>query len=323
MASIKFSTGLKSEIDNGIASGRVTGSNLILTSDTDELVFINPQAEKRVLKSKTQNEYVLKGTNLGGLEEGDVISAGTSIDELLKMITQKVVHPNYEMPVISLGSNLLEQDFEVGSSIDIQLQSQFIQNDAGAVTSHNIYCNDNLIYEGNSANISTENNNFIIPEGRTIFYSQASYEDGEIKNNNFDEPDTQGMILADSLTSESMKINGYRKLFCGSGEEEIPELTSEMIRNLSTTILNPQENLVFSFDMEAGQQYVIIAYPSYLGKLKEIKYVQIGDTEMASNFEQFLVNVKGANDYQETEYKVYTYKTASPIASKMTFQVTI
>lgn len=323
MASIKFSTGLKSGIDTGMTSGAITGSNLILTSDTDELVFINPQSEKRVLKSKTQKDYTLKGTDLGGLKDGDVISAGTSIDELLEMITKKVVHPSYEMPILSLGMDLLEQEFEVGSSIDIQLQSQFIQNDAGAVTSHNIYCNDSVIYEGPAVNFVSTENNFILPEGRTIFYSQVIYEDGEIKNNNFDEPDTQGMILADSLISEKLELNGYRKLFCGSGVGEIPELTSEMIRSLSTSILNPQKDLEFLCEMETGNQYLIIAYPSYLGELKEIKYVQLGDTEMASNFEQFLVNVKGANDYQETEYKVYTFKTASPVASKMTFQVTI
>ena len=104
MPNVKFLTGSKSKIDNQIETNMIDAGDLILTSDTDELVFINPYAEKRIIKSKTQKPYTLKGTDLGGLKDGSVIEEGISIDELLQLITTKVIPATYEEPIINLVS---------------------------------------------------------------------------------------------------------------------------------------------------------------------------------------------------------------------------
>ena len=143
------------------------------------------------------------------------------------------------------------------------------------------------------------------------------------KNNNLDEASPENAMEAGIIKSEPVKYQGFRKLFGGTGFGELPELNSAMIRNLNFQMLNPTNKTEFLIDVNPGEQHVIIAYPSSLEEIKEIAYIQMGDTEMAQSFTQSLVQVEGANGYVATEYRVYTYKTDAPIASKMTFKVTI
>lgn len=322
MINVKFLTGSKNGIDNEIAANRIDAGDVILTSDTDEFIFINPDSEKRVIKSKTQKPYTLKGTDLGGLKDGTTIAEGISIDELLELITTKVIPATYEEPTITLvnGGNA---QYEVGTSISTLLQSQFIQNDAGALTAHNILKNGEVIHEGGAELLTGASDNITISEEPIIFESKAIYEAGEIKNNNLDEASPEGAISAGEIISEPIVYQGYRNLFFGKGTGELPELTSENIRSLSDTILNPKNKMNFSVSMNAGEQYVIFAYPSSLEDVEQITYVQMNDTEMAPNFTKSLVEVEGVNGYQAIEYKVYTYKTDVPVASKVTFEIII
>ena len=321
MINVKFLTGSKDGIDNQIAANRIDAGDVILTSDTDELVFINPESEKRIIKSKTQQAYTLNGTDLGALRDGAVIEAGTDIDELLRLITTKVIPATYEEPTVKIvaGGDI---EYEIGSSVSATLHSQFMQNDAGALTAHNILKNGEIIYEGQTASLIESLDNFIITEEAVSFESQASYGAGEIKNNNLNEASPEGAIAAGSITSEPIVYKGYRNLFYGTGIGELPELNSESIRALNSQ-LNPVNGIDFSVSIEEGEQYVIFAYPSTLEDVKQITYVQMNDTEMAPSFTKTLVQVEGANGYQPIEYKVYTYKTDMPVVSKVTFKVEI
>lgn len=322
MINVKFLTGSKNGIDNEIAANRIDAGDVILTSDTDEFVFINPNSEKRVIKSKTQKPYTLRGTDLGGLKDGTTIAEGISIDELLELITTKVIPATYEKPIITLV-NGGDAQYEVGTSISTLLQSQFIQNDAGALTEHNILRNGEVIHEGGAEFLTGASDSIIISEEPIIFESKATYGAGEIKNNNLDEASPEGAISAGEIISEPIVYQGYRNLFFGKGTGEIPDLTSENIRGLENTILNPKDKMKFSVSMNAGEQYVIFAYPSSLEDVEQITYVQMNDTEMAPNFTKTLVEIEGANGYQAIEYKVYTYKTDVPVASKVTFEIII
>lgn len=321
MANVKFLTGSKADIDNQIASGKIDSGDVIFTSDTDELIFMNPVSGKRIMKTKTQQDYVLTGTDLGGLKDGTVIAEGTTIDELLQLITRKAIPATYIAPVIKLTTDN-ELEYEVGEFVSAELQSQFIQNDAGALTAHSFLKNGTLLQTDNNVN-SKYTHVFQADENIVTFESQASYEAGLIKNNNLDEASPENAIEAGIIKSEPVKYQGFRKLFGGTGSGDIPELNSAVIRNLNFQMLNPTNKTEFLIDVNPGEQHVIIAYPSSLEEIKEIAYIQMGDTEMAQSFTQSLVQVEGANGYVATEYRVYTYKTDAPIASKMTFKVTI
>lgn len=327
MANVKFLTGAKSEIDNKISSGIIDGGDIILTSDTDEMVFINPKAEKKVIKSKTQKAYTLNGTTLGALEDGAVIEEGTSIDELLAMITQKSIPATYVAPKITLsrvsGSTAGAQ--EVGTNISVDLSSVFTQNEAGAIIAHNILRGDEVIYEGGATEtISHTVDSFALGEETVTFKSQASYEAGAIKNDNLGNPSPDNAIAAGTITSSSgVSFTGQRCYFYGTGIGDLPELNSANIRALNNKKLNAKTGTEFEIPVAIGQQYIIFAYPSTLREVNQVMYVETNDTGMAPNFDQALVQVEGANGFTSTEYRVYTYRMGIPAAATMTFKVTI
>ena len=326
MANAKFLTGAKSDIDNKIADGIIDGGGIILTSDTDEIVFINPKAEKRVIKSKTQKDYTLNGTTLGALEDGAVIKEGTSIDELLAMITQKSVPATYVAPTITLSrvSGSATGSQEVGTNISVALKSSFTQNEAGAITAHDILKNDVVVFEGDTANpLEHTVDSFALGEETVTFKSQASYEAGVVKNDNLGNPSPDNAIAAGSIKSSGISFTGQRAYFYGTGVGELPELNSANIRALNNKKLNAKANTVFEIPVAIGQQYVIFAYPSTLREVNQVMYVETNDTGMAPNFNHTLVEVEGANGFTAAEYRVYTYRMGVPAAAPMTFKVTI
>lgn len=87
MANIKFFTGAKENIDAKVTEGVIDEGDIILTSDTDELVFINPQKEKKIISTKSQQQHELKNDNLGAMKTGDIIEKGISFDEFLEKVT--------------------------------------------------------------------------------------------------------------------------------------------------------------------------------------------------------------------------------------------
>lgn len=326
MANVKFLTGAKSEIDNKISSGIIDGGDIILTSDTDEMVFINPKAEKKVIKSKTQKDYTLNGTTLGALEDGAVIKEGTSIDELLAMITQKSVPATYTAPKIALSkvSGSATGAQEVGTNISFALKSVFTQNEAGAIKSHEILRNDEVIHTGEVTDtIEYTVDSFALGEETVTFKSLASYEAGEVKNDNLGNPSPENAIKAGSIKSTGVSFTGQRAYFYGTGVGELPELNSANIRALNNKKLNAKANTEFEIPVAIGQQYVIFAYPSSVREVSQVMYVETNDTGMKPNFDQALVQVEGANGFTSTEYRVYTYRMGIPAAATMTFKVTI
>lgn len=105
-------------------------------------------------------------------------------------------------------------------------------------------------------------------------------------------------------------------------ESSLEEKSMTEIRKLKNSILNPQKDQEIEITMEADDRYITFAYPASLGEVQEITYLQLND-DMTSNFERTSAMVEGANGYEATEYYVYSYNTAAPIASKMTFKVII
>ena len=320
MVNVKFLTGSKEGIDAKIESGDISAGDVIFTKDTDEIVFMNPaSSEKRVIKSKTQQDYTLRGVELGDLSDGDIISSGTDIDTLLSILTKKTIAPEYKAPKLELNSSLEDSLFEAGETASFMLKSQFTQNDAGNIISHKVFRNDKEVYNKADANINLEVNSLSIPDGELKLISEVSYAEGEVKNDNFNKPYEEGRIEADSLTSLPLICRGCRKMFFESGLEE-KSMTE--IREFKNSILNPQKGQEVKISMEAGDQYITFAYPSSLGEIQEIIYLQLND-DMTSNFERTSAMVEGANGYEAAEYYVYSYSTAAPIASKMTFKVII
>ena len=327
---IKFFHGASTGIESKIEDGTINESDMVITSDTDELYYIDSTKTPHALGSSKSTEEVEvnlgSGGSVGGLTTGDTIPAGTTLDELITMLTQKSVPATYTQPGVTcrVSSGTAAGSYEVGTSITTTLQATFTQNDAGALTTLAINKSgeSSPIISGATSPQTTDAQTFTLGEETVSFTATASYAAGAIKNDNLGKPSPEGQIQAGSKTSAAVSFVGKRNLFYGTGTGATPEMTSELVRGLANKQLGPANGTTFDINVAAGQQYVVIAYPATLRNLSKCFYVE-QNTDLVENFALQTKSVQGANGAAGADYKVYVYSMAIPAAAGMTLQVQI
>lgn len=327
---IKFFHGASTGIESKIEDGTINESDMVITSDTDELYYIDSTKTPHALGSSKSTEEVEvnlgSGGSVGGLTTGDTIPAGTTLDELITMLTQKSVPASYTQPGVTcrVSSGTAAGSYEVGTSITTTLQATFTQNDAGALTTLAINKSgeSSPIISGATSPQTTDAQTFTLGEETVSFTATASYAAGAIKNDNLGKPSPEGQIQAGSKTSAAVSFVGKRNLFYGTGTGATPEMTSEVVRGLANKKLGPTNGTSFNINVAAGQQYVVIAYPATLRNLTKCFYVE-QNTDLVENFALETKSVQGANGAAGADYKVYVYSMAVPAAAGMTLQVQI
>lgn len=327
---IKFFHGASTGIESKIEDGTINESDMVITSDTDELYYIDSTKTPHALGSSKSTEEVEvnlgSGGSVGGLTTGDTIPAGTTLDELITMLTQKSVPATYTQPGVTcrVSSGTAAGSYEVGTSITTTLQATFTQNDAGALTTLAINKSGegSPIISGATSPQTTDAQTFTLGEETVSFTATASYAAGAIKNDNLGQPSPEGQIQAGSKTSAAVSFVGKRNLFYGTGTGATPEMTSELVRGLANKKLGPANGTTFDINVAAGQQYVVIAYPATLRNLTKCFYVE-QNTDLVENFALQTKSVQGANGAAGADYKVYVYSMAIPAAAGMTLQVQI
>lgn len=325
---IKFYHGASSGIQGKIDDGTINESDIVITSDTDEIVYIDEtKTQKPLGSSKSKQEWEVQlgsGGTVGGLKTGDTIPEGTTMDELIKLLTQKSVPASYIQPGVTcrVSTGTAAGSYEVGTQINTTIQGTFTQNDAGALTTIEILKNGSSILSQATSPITTEAQTFTLGEETVSFTAKATYAAGEIKNDNLGQPSPEGQIKAGSKTSSAVNFTGKRNLFYGTGVGTAPSVTSELVRGLSNKQLGPSNGTSFNINVAAGQQYVVIAYPATLRKITKCFYVE-QNTDLAENFTEQTISVQGANGAAGADYRVLVYQMAVPSAASMTLQVTI
>lgn len=328
---IHFFHGAEENIDNKISDGTVNESDFIVTTN-DKLIYIDENKTKHTLGGdvETESEHQVNlgtGGAIGGLETGDTIPQGTSLDELIILLTQRSEPPTYNQPAVTcrVSSGQSATSYEVGTNITTILQGVFTQNDAGALTTLAVYKSSTAepLISGATSPQTTDEQTFQIPDGTVTFYAKADYAEGAIKNDNLGNPSPDGHITAGSKQSGNVTFTGKRNLFYGTGVGAVPEVTSEAVRALTNKQLGPGNGTTFNINIAVGQQYVIFAYPATLRDVSQVMYVETNDTGMAASFTKSTISVQGANGAAGADYKVYTYGMATPAQAPMTFKVTI
>lgn len=324
---IRFFHGPEDGIDAKIEDSTINGSDIVITSDTDSIFFVDNQKQKHNLgSSKTKQEHTvnLGGGSLGGLTDGAEIPEGTTLDQFIAMLTAKAVPPVYSQPGVTcrVSSGNQASSYEVGTEINTTIQGTFTQNDAGALTQIEVLKNGVSILSQAASPITTEAQTFTLGEETVSFTAKATYAAGEIKNDNLGQPSPDGQIKAGSKTSAAVSFVGKRNLFYGTGVGTTPSVTSELVRGLSNKQLGPSNGTSFNINVAAGQQYVVIAYPATLRKITKCFYVE-QNTDLAENFTEQTISVQGANGAAGADYRVLVYQMAVPAAAGMTLQVQI
>lgn len=320
--------GAKDNIETAISESKIDSGDIIITSDTEEFAFVKPDGEVLYNKSRSSKDYTLNGTSLGALNSGDKIPAGTSMDDLLNLITQKAIHPTYTKPTVSIaksGSGTASGSYEAGTSITPVFTATFNKNDAGDLTEIKILKGGSEVGSDTTSPYTYTGTATVLGDETVTFTAQATYADGPVKNNNLGQPDATGQIKAGTVTSSGLSYVGQRNLFWGTGVGDLPEVNSDNIRALTGKKLNPTNGYSWNIPIAVGQQYVMFAYRSNLRDVNQIMYVETNDTGMKDSFTKTTVNVADARGGTngEVEYKCYTYRMAAPAAASMTFKVTI
>ena len=255
--------------------------------------------------SSTEEDILVSGTNLGGLLEGQIIPAGTTFTEFLKMLLQKPEEFPYEVPQVSIALDPEQMQHEVGSKVAPKINYIFDQKDAGEIVS----------VEYGPVNNMQQEEAIIVDEDNVKYSVIVNFAQGPQKFDDFGQP--AGEPLPAGQVKAECSYSGFRYIFFGADDKKVACENSEEIRSLNKTT-----NDSFVLIAPAGSQRITIAVPANGKQPVSICYDQQGDAEYISNFNSEIVSVSGATPGENMiDYNVYTFIFLIPCAAKMTFNV--
>ena len=303
------------------ATGNITTESSFISAGTD------------LFSIMTTTSSVTADVEIGGIDKLDVISPGTTIQDLTERLLLRTYYPTFVLPSVSLTDDI-STNVEVGT-LGFTLIANF---NAGAINGKI----DNFIWDPNlkqddragaatqytftGATIPTTSqagNTLAFPsvtiiENANTFNVVTNYAIGpqpkDSRGNNYDSP-----LPAGSVTS-NLTFYGRRNAFYGV---DLTSNNSAGVRALTNTKLNPVNGTTFTINIPAGATDVAFAYPDGLRNVNSVIYVEGLNAEVKGAFSQQIVNVDGANGYTGIDYKLYTFTPANPFAETATYIVTI
>lgn len=322
----KHAFGSKENIETAKANGNLDEFD-ILHLTNGEIAWIDKDKNTVFNTPRTQTDIVVNGVTGLGIANGATISAGATIDDVVKMLVQKAIPAAYTKPTLALANNggQASGNVEAGSTITPKLKATFTENDAGDMTAISISKSGTIVAEGTESPLAYTGVATVIGDETITFTASAEYGDAPVKKNNLGQESTENWFAGSIVTSSAYSITGKRNLFYGTGVGAVPEVSSAMVRGLSNKKLAPTQGYSFNITVDVGQQYIAIAYPASLRDVNNITYVEANDSGMASNFTKHEIQVADARGGENglMDYKVYTYEMAVAAAASMTFKVTI
>ena len=322
----KHAFGSKENIETAKTNGTI-GPQDVLFLDNREIGWIAKDGTTVMSTSRTQEAITVNGVTGLGIANGATISAGTSLDDFVKMVVQKAIPATYTKPSVSIANNggQASGNVEAGTTISPKLKATFTKNDAGDLTSIVIKKGGTEVANGTESPLTYTGDDVVIGDESITFTASATYGDAPVKNNNLGQESKENWFAGGTVNSGNYTITGKRNLFYGTGVGSVPEVTSDMVRGLANKKLAPAAGTSFNINVAVGQQYIVIAYPATLRDINNVTYVEANDSGMASSFTKTTIDVADARGGSNgtMSYKVYTYAMAVPAAAAMTFKVTI
>lgn len=322
----KHAFGAKENIETAKASGAINEYD-VLHLTNGEIAWIDKDNNTVINTPRTQTDIVVNGVTGLGIGNGETIAAGSSIDDLVRMLVQKAVPATYTKPTVSLTNNngQASGNVEAGTSITPKLKATFTKNDAGDLTAISIKQGSDAVAEGTTSPLTYDGEAIVIGDETITFTASATYGDAPVKKNNLGQESKENWFAGDTASSSAYSIVGKRNLFYGTGVGDLPTVDSAFVRGLTNSKLAPTQGHSWNINVAVGQQYIAFAYPATLRDVNNVTYVEANDSGMASSFTKTTVDVADARGDNNglMSYKVYTYKMAVPAAAGMTFKVTI
>lgn len=326
LKSAKHAFGSKENIEAAKAAGTIDAYDVLHLSN-GEMAWIDKDNNTVINTPRTQTDITVNGVTGLGIGNGETISAGATIDDIVKMLVQKAVPASYTKPTLSLANNggQASGNVEAGTTITPKLKATFTKNDAGNLTAISIKNGSNVVVNGDSSPLVYNGDDIVIGDETITFSASATYGDAPVKKNNLGQDSKENWFAGDTVSSSNYSIVGKRNMFYGTGVGDVPTVDSTFVRGLVNKKLAPAQSTAVTINVAVGQQYIAFAYPATLRDVNNVTYVEANDSGMASSFTKTTVDVADARGGENglMSYKVYTYKMAVPAAAGMTFKVTI
>ena len=147
-----------------------------------------------------------------GITDNTIIPQDTSYMDMFKKIFQRVIHPTYVEPTMTLVSNV--KLVEKGVATNITLTPTFTKNDAGAINGYKVYRDGGVIENqtATTANAYTDSGNVF--NASTVYKYEIAYNAGADKANNVGDLDPVGKIEAGSIF-ETVTIKPVNPTYIG------------------------------------------------------------------------------------------------------------
>lgn len=227
--------------------------------------------------------------------EFDLAEEITEADKMtLNEAINRILHLNVD-PEATLEVTKMTALMEIGQSVqNPQLRLVFTSLGNATVTNIQFLKND------------VEINNQTFVDGTTEY----KYDDINTISSNvvYKAVITYNFGKGDKTLIKTFRTDFVRKTFYGTTNQDTFDLTSDNIRALSGGLLGVKKGDKFNLNITQGSTEVILAYPSVLGDVTSIKYVEAMNTEVSDVFVKNTVSVQDYNGANSTIYNVYVYK---------------
>lgn len=244
-------------------------------------------------------EDIVANVAVGNAPVGTVFAAGDTFADYIKKVHVATLPPAVS---ITSPSSTTKEVGEVITTLPIK-----------AKITRKTYTVSKVEFFNNNVSLNTITG---IPEDGLV---QMDYE-----CNNNDTNMTIKVVASDSngLTGKSsVDVKFSRGIFYGTSTGSELYNTSALVRGLSNKELGKVKGYKFSITIPVGSKSVIIAIPSTLGSIADIKFRESMNLSVLASFNVSTVDVEGANGYTATSYKVYQYVAASSFSQLSHYDV--
>lgn len=311
------------DIDDDVVSETETWSSKKIQDKLNEIVvIIQGRNSDAIALSK---DIPFNGVSIGSYADGDTMQQGDTITQILTRFAQTSIPPTYIAPTFGITPN--NTNVESGTLVTPTIVPTFTQHDAGALNRYLLELSiDSGVYTSLIDTVALQNyiqSQILVGDGAFLNYrATAYYDEGETKNDNLGIPYPATKILAGNI-QDTLRYTGQRNAFYAADTQVNNPATSNEIRALAGSRLNPAAGTTFTISIPVGTTRVVFAYPATLRDVSTVKYVELGNAEVKDTFELININVEGANEYNAIPYKVYVYKPAVAYGGAATYNVTI
>ena len=252
------------------------------TSDLEndsEFITIN-----EVPSSETTSD-VTSTTTVGAINAGEIVPAGTNIQELTELLLNKTFYPTFVNPTFGLTNNAGLR--EVGSSFNVSLTFNFNRGQILGKLDNGIW-NPTMLQDYRAGiatsyllnGVSGSNNsasfNVTTILGTNTLTGSVTYGIGaqpkDSKNNNFESPFPAGTSPIQSTSFEGI----YPYFYYKSTSPITPAIMQSAIANGQATKVLASSTGTITIPFEANGEYIAVAYPA-TSTTKTIWYVNALD----------------------------------------------